>query len=716
MATSLFSPSWYRVQDLRPKLRGHVRLHRHDYRDRVWFILYDLSTGRSQRVSPAAYRMIGLMNGRRTLQTLWDAVNKQLGGRAPTQDEAIRLLGQLHAADAISCDVPPDTAELFRRYEKTERQKIKQRFASPLAIRIPIWDPDRFLDATYPYVRWIFTRTFGLVWLALIIWAIFTAAANWSAITENISDRVFNPANLAVLWLVYPVVKAFHELGHGYMVKKNGGEVHEIGIMFLVFIPVPYVDASAATGFRSKYQRMAVGGMGIMAELFLSAIALFVWLYAQDGVATAIAYNVMLIGGISTLFFNGNPLLRFDGYYVLADWLEIPNLGPRSNNHIGYVVQKYLFRSRDAVPVTSNAGEQFWFVLYGVSSFFYRMFIMFAIIAYVAGRFFFIGVLIAIWSIFMQLVLPLIKNLHFLFTSPKLRNKRPFAIFVTGLGTALLAILLFVVPAPFATVVDGVTWPKNQAQIRAGTSGFIASTPQVIQPQVASDNLLVQVTDPFLEARRELLQTEIANLEFQRSAVILNDRTEAALIAAEIEASELDLARLEEQLAEMRITSPRAGLAILPNQSDLEGRFIQKGNIIGYVVDQTDALTLRVAVDQNDIDLVRNQTQDVDVMIADWEGEQLKARIVREIPGGVTQLASPALGIRGGGHIGVDPTDANGTRTLQRVFEFELEMIGGDPGFLLGKRAWVRFDHGTMPIGFQLYRSLRQLFLRLYNV
>ncbi|MFT4744093.1 MAG: putative peptide zinc metalloprotease protein, partial [Yoonia sp.] len=97
-------------------------------------------------------------------------------------------------------------------------------------------------------------------------------------------------------------------------------------------------------------------------------------------------------------------------------------------------------------------------------------------------------------------------------------------------------------------------------------------------------------------------------------------------------------------------------------------------------------------------------------------GEQLKARIVREIPGGVMQLASPALGISGGGHIGVDPSDPQGTQTLERVFEFELEMDDADTGFLLGKRVWVRFDHGTLPLGFQMYRAFRQLFLRLYNV
>lgn len=716
MANALFSASWYRVQDLRPKLRKHIRLHRHDYRDRVWFILQDLSTGKSQRVTPAAYRLIGLMNGKRSLQALWDIVNQQQGGRAPTQDEAIRLLGQLHAADAISCDVPPDTAEIFRRHEKTENQKIKQRFASPMAIRVPIWDPDRFLTKTLPFVAPLLTRTAALIWLAIVVLATIAAAENLPAITQNISERVFTPANLAVLWLVYPVVKAFHELGHGYMVKKNGGEVHEIGIMFLVFIPVPYVDASAASGFVDKRQRMLVGAMGIMAELLLAALALFVWLNAQSGAVSAVAYNVMLIGGVSTLFFNGNPLLRFDGYYVLADWLESPNLGPRANQHIGYVIQKYLFRLPDAVPVASDAGERAWFVFYAITSFIYRMIIMFAIISYVAGRFFFIGVLIAIWTLAMQVIMPAVKNIQFLFTSPKLRNHRPRAFFLSGAILAAILALLFVLPAPYATVTDAVTWPKNQAQLRVATSGFVDVLPDQIHPQIADGDLLVSVTDPFIAARRDVLQTELDGLIFRRSAVVLNDRTQASLLSAEIEATASDLARLDERLAEMHIRSPRDGLAILMNQGDLAGRYLRQGAVIGYVVDQQDVLTLRVAIDQERIDLVRNQTYGIDVMFDDWRGDQTRARIIRDVPGGVMQLSSPALGLAGGGSIAVDPADQQGTRTLERVFEFELEMAPVDTGFLLGKRVFVRFDHGTLPIGFQIYRALRQLFLRLYNV
>ena len=143
MAESLFSPSWYRVADLKPRLRKHAELHRHDYRGKVWFVLQDHAGGRSHRFAPAAYRFIGLMDGRRTVQELWDALNEQDGDAAPTQDEVIRLLGQLHAADVLICNVTPDSRELLRRYRRTERMKWKQRIWSPLAVRFPLLDPDR---------------------------------------------------------------------------------------------------------------------------------------------------------------------------------------------------------------------------------------------------------------------------------------------------------------------------------------------------------------------------------------------------------------------------------------------------------------------------------------------------------------------------------------------------------------------------------------------
>ncbi|WP_435704333.1 HlyD family efflux transporter periplasmic adaptor subunit [Yoonia sp.] len=693
-----------------------MSINRHDYRGRIWFILQDLASGRSHKLSPAAYRLVGLMNGKRTMGELWDISNVQLGASAPTQDEAIRLMGQLHSADTVICDIPPDSRELFRRQKRSERMLLKQKFWSPLAVRIPIWDPDRFLNATMPVARPFFSRVFVLIWLAVVILAAVLAVTNFGAITNNITDRVLTPQNLFVLWLVYPVVKAFHELGHGYAVKKFGGEVHEIGIMFLVLIPVPYVDASAATGLRDKYQRMLVGGVGIMVEMFLASIALFVWLNAESGVVHTIAYNVMLIGGVSTLLFNGNPLLRFDGYYVLSDWIEIPNLAGRSTKHLGYLIQKYLFGVRDAEAVTSIRAERNWFVGYGIAAFIYRIFIMFAIIASIAGRFFIVGVILAIWALTTQMVVPLGKNIGFLANSPKLRSNRPRAILTTlGLLCAVIW-FLFVLPAPSATVVEGVTWPNEQAQLRAGTNGFITTVAPESTANAMVGDLLISVDDPFLQARHGLMTAELAALDVQRSAYARSDRVQAALIVAEIEAMNSDLARLTQQIDELDIRAPRIGTVVIPNRDDLLGQFITKGDVIGYVIAPQDTRTVRVVVDQDHVDRVRHMTQSVSVMPIEWNTRAYGARIVRTVPGASRQLPTPALGLAGGGRVPVDPSSADGTQTLDRIFEFDILLDDAPEQPLLGRRVAVRFDHGMEPLGFQAYRALRQLFLRIYNV
>src|SRR5262249_14668481 len=155
-----------------------------------------------------------------------------------------------------------------------------------------------------------------------------------------------------------------------------GGEVHELGIMLLILVPVPYVDASSSSAFREKWRRAVVGGAGIMVEAALASAAIIVWISVEPGLVRAVAFNVALIAGVSTLFFNGNPLLRFDGYYMLCDLIEIPNLGTRANKYFFYLIERYVLRLSDAKSPVSARGEEFWFFFYAVASYIYRMFIM----------------------------------------------------------------------------------------------------------------------------------------------------------------------------------------------------------------------------------------------------------------------------------------------------------------------------------------------------
>ncbi len=655
------------------------------------------------------------MDGERTVQQLWEAVSAQLGDGAPTQEEVIRLLGQLHAADALLCDVPPDSMEVFRRHQRHERMQWKRRLWTPLALRFPMFDPDRFLERTLPWVQPLF-GWFGIIlWLVVVGAGAVLAASHWTDLTENITERVLDPYNLVLLWFVYPLVKALHELGHGYAIRRWGGEVHEIGIMLLVLSPVPYVDASAAWGFRDKRKRMVVGAIGIAVELFLGALALFTWLAVEPGLVRTIAFNVMLITGVSTLLFNGNPLLRFDGYYVLADAIEIPNLGSRSNQYLGYLFQRYCFGVTDAESPAHSAGERFWLVLYGITSFIYRIFISFIIITFIAGKFFVIGILLAIWAISTQIVMPIGKGVAFLLNSPGLRRQRGKAISISVVILAVAAGLLFVIPAPSWTRTEGVIWVPEEAQVRAGTEGFIVGLLAAVDSEVRRGQPIIQAEEPFLKTRVAMLDAQYAELSAKYDALMPVDRVQAAMVREQMIAAQANLRRSREREDELIFHSPANGRFILPNASDLPGRFVNKGQLVGYVLEPRE-LTARVVLLQDDIAKVRQETRGVEVMLAGWEARPLPARIRREVPGASHKLPTAALGSAGGGSIAVDPRDKEGVTTLSQIFQLELTFPAEMRYEYLGARVFIRFDHGFEPLGFQIYRAFRRLLLRQFNV
>ena len=573
MTQPLFSPSWYRVASLRPRLRGHARIHRHHYRNELWYVLQDQSAGKYHRFSPAAYHLIGLMDGERTVQQLWEQAGVQLGDDLPTQDEVIRLLGQLHAADVLQCDVPPDLLELFRRHQQHRKTQWKQRLRSPLVIRVPLWDPERFLERWLPLVRPLFSWYGVMLWLAVVVTALVLAGIHWSELTESVADRVLAPQNLLLLWLAYPLVKALHELGHGFATRVWGGEVHEMGIMFLVFMPVPYVDASAASAFRDRRKRMLVGAAGILVELFLASIALFVWLSVEPGVVRAIAYNIMLIGGVSTLLFNGNPLLRFDGYYVLADAIEIPNLGTRANRYFGYLFQRYLFGLKKTVSPVSARGERFWFITYGIAAFLYRILIMAAIILFVAGKFFVIGVLLALWAVVPLLLMPAWKAVSFVLFNPQLNRMRTRSIAISAMLVCVLAGILFLVPVPMRTQAEGVVWLPEQSIVRAGTDGFVTGLQVEPDALVSEGTPLIVTQDPLLTAELRILESRHDELSLEYKLVRNDDRVRARILKEELKALEEDLARHRERIERLVIRSPTTGRFVLPQAADLPTDF-----------------------------------------------------------------------------------------------------------------------------------------------
>ena len=715
MAQTLRSASWYRVAELKPRLRAHVRMHRQRFRGQTWYILQDRQTGRFHRLSPSAHHVACMMDGRRTVDDIWHLAQERHPEEPPTQDDTIRLLAQLHASDLLVGDIPPNMEELTERAARHARQSLMQHLRNPMALRFPLIDPDRFLTATLPLARLVFGPLGLLVWLAVVGTGVTLTVMNWPALTHNLNDRVLTTGNIALILLVYPVVKALHELGHAYATKRWGGEMHEMGVMFLVLVPIPYVDASSSSAFASKWQRAVVGGAGILVEVFLAALAMIVWNYAEPGLVRAVTFNVALIGGVSTLLFNGNPLLRFDGYYVLADLIEIPNLGTRSGQYLLYLVQRHLFRQDDVHSPVSAPGEAFWLFVYAVLSFVYRIGVMLGIALFISSKLFFIGVALALWTVFGGLVLPVLKAIKYVSTSPKLHRRRRRAVVVTGAAIAAVLAILLAVPVPYATLAQGVVMVPEAAAVRVPTDGRVERVLAENGSEVAPGRPLLQLDDPALGGEVAVLEAQRAAYRLRLDSVRMTDRVQANILREQIRQIESKLEHDRKRQADLQLEASHSGRLVLPLAADLPGRFVHQGDLLGYVIGDRDPV-VRVVVPQSDVDLVRQRTLKTDVRFADEMGHVFKAEIAREVPAAQSALPSLALSTRGGGNIALDPTQSDAPRALETQFQFEVHVADAGAARFIGNRVYVRFDHGAEPIAWRLARSLRQVFLKRFNV
>jgi putative peptide zinc metalloprotease protein len=710
MSEQLLNSHWYRIAKVKLSLPGHVRVHQHNYRKTVWFVLRDETTGKHHRFNQAAYRFIRQIDGRRTVNQIWESLNEELGDDAPTQDDIIRLLGTLHFANFLHTNLTADIEQLINRRKKERKQLFKTKYGNPLALRFGLVDPDAFLSKYMPYVAPLFTRLAGIIAFCVIMFAGLQMVRNWELLSNYAIENTLSPYNLFLMWLVYPVIKLVHELGHGFAVKRWGGEVHVLGIMLLVLMPVPYVDASAASSFRSKYKRMLVGAAGIIVELLLAAVALIIWLNIQQGLVSDLLFNVMLIGGVSTLLFNGNPLLKFDGYFVLADAAEIPGLGVRANKYYGYLIQRYIFNVQSLESPIMAGGESLWFIVYAAAAFVYRLFLMVAITVFVANQYFFIGVALATWALFVQAVMPVYKWIKHLFSSPVLMQRRERAIAVTSAFLVCVTTVIFTIPIPLNTTTEGVVWLPEKSHVRAKADGFVDSVVVQSGDVVSKGSPLIITSDPLVKAELKLLKAQYRELEVKHVALTKEDIVEADIALEEMHLVQGKIDFIEKQIAELVMESAENGVFVMSDANEMEGYFVKQGDPVAYVINY-DEVSVRVVVPQDAIGLVRQNVEQVELRFVGQIDQSYQSHITREIPAATYRLPSKALAQQGGGVIQTDPFDADGVQTRDQYFQFEVAMPKELKAEHVGQRVYVKFQHGFEPLASQWYRAFEELFL-----
>ena len=709
------NPHWGLIAPQRLRLRTHVRISRHQSRGQIWYELHDPASGRHYRLSPSTHLVVSQLDGERTVGEILEVTRASLGSEAPDLDEIVRFLSQLYNSDVLQGDAAPSLAELTERQARMRQLAFNQKLRSPLAIRIRLIDPSRFLAATQILGRILFSRLGFAVWFAVVGYAALQAATHWGELTGNIADRVLAADNAVLMLAAFVFAKLVHELGHGYAVVRWGGVVHEMGILFLVFAPIPYVDASTATSFPSKWQRAVVGAAGMYVELFVAALALFLWLSLEPGLLRSAAFNLVFVASISTVFFNANPLLRYDGYFILCDLIESPNLGPRSNQFVIFLLQRYLLGLKAATAPEVAPGEAPWLAIYAVASTAYRLFIIALIALFLAQQYLFLGVALALWIIVSAIILPLIKTTRFLAISPALQQRRGRAV-VTVMGAlAALGVVLFVIPVPLAIRTEGIVWPPPTAEIAAQTGGFVAAVHFKDGDRGCGGCPLVELEDPELPAKVAMLEARREALLARHQAEYIESQVKAQITQKEIQHVEEQLATERARIIKLHVLFPNDGEVVMATPEDMVGRFVRRGSVLAYSARQEE-LIIRAIVRQDDVGLTLRSSARVRVRLSGALDTDLSGRIERAIPGATDRLPNMALSSAGGGTLSLDPQDRKEARSLEKFFEFHIAITGNHDRLRVGQRAHVQLIHGDEPIALQWWRRLRQLFLRQLSV
>ena len=729
---TLFSEHWHLVKLTKPRLREAVDVFPRRLRGRSWIFLHDQATQKFLRLTPEAWMIIKLMDGNTNLETIWEqsCLNQQQlqqkyqfyneNTQVISQNDLVSLLGQLYSNDMLQTQMSADATEIVKRYRKQKFQAFKQSFLNPISIKIPLWYPDKWFSRQTTTALRLYTWTFFVCWLVVIIPAIVLAGSHWEALTANLSDRILSTSNLFILWCTYPLVKAVHEWAHGMAVKAWGGVVREIGLMLIIFMPVPYVDATYSYRFTSKWVRALVAATGVMAELFLGAIALYVWLNVESGLIKAFAFNVIFIAGVSSLLVNGNPLMRYDGYYVLTDIVEIPNLSQRAKNYWIYLSDRYLFGAKDAKPPMGYDRERSWLFIYGFIAPIYRVFIIFTLIWFVAQKYFVLGVIMAIVSAWMSFGLPVYKGIKHIHKGNSLTKKRVQSKRRLYSSLFLIVLLLMVVPFPFHSVQQGIAWLPEENIIRANTNGTLESTYVTPSSTVYKGQNLASLSNQELVQQYESIEQEMAALILKIRQAQSVDVQNFYALQSKYQSLEKQKSFLKQDINSLKILSPDEGIWYTKSVNIITGTYIKKGDIVGYVAPEQTQI-VRVVVEQNVMSLINERLESIEVKSTTDLKRSYDALMTRRTPKAAFELPSAALGINAGGNIVVDPSDASGTQSIERVFDIELsinrdQLLKQEQPLGFNDRVYVRFDLGYMPLGWQWAIKARQLFLNKFNV
>ena len=705
----------------------------------TWWVIKDPVALEYYRLREEEYSILQQLDGNVSLDELKAEFDRRFAPRRITLSQLHWFIGQMHANGLISAGVPGQGHRLLERRKEKSHRKLMGTLSNLMSIRFRGFDPERLLHFLIPLVGWFFSPLFTVLAFSLILSAGALVMVQFDQFQARLPEfqAFFSGQNAVLLMVILMVTKIIHEFGHGLLCKHFGGECHEIGFMLLVFTPALYCNVSDSWMLPSKWQRAAIGAGGIYVELVLASLCTWVWWFSEPGMLHHLCLNVMFISSVSTIMFNANPLLRYDGYYILSDLMEVPNLWEKSRLILHQALGKWCLGLKPrSVPLLPTR-KKFWLCVYAVLSSVYRWFVTFSILWFLNEvfkpyRLQILGQMLALMGLYGLVVMPLWKAFKFFMVPGRAKEVKEwrFAVSLTVFCVVVLVVWYF--PLPNRVMTTLVIEPRNAQRVYVEVPGVLDQLKVKPGDEVRKGAELAQLSDPELvleiakvTTQRDRQAMQVRNLERRQSTP--QSVAKKAPARKVLEEYEEQLKQLERDKTRLLLTAPAAGMVWPP--PPLPDKTPPHGNLprwTGVPIDPRNAGALLEAptlfcligdpreveaaliIDQADIDFV-HEGQDVAILLDELPGETFQGRI-HSISVQNLDVAPESLATKSGGSLRTR-TDRSGVeRPLTATYRARVHLTDPAQRLLPGFRGRAKIHAGHLPLGSHLVRYLSETF------
>ena len=722
------------------RYRGDLVTNRQVYQGQAWYVVKDPIGLSYYRFRPEEYALLQMLDGEASLEDLKDNFEARFPPRRITVDEVSRFVSTLHRSGLVIGDRPGQGPQLNERRRQRVWSEWKNWLRSIMCLRFRGIDPDWILKKINPWFGWLYSPAALMIAAVYILTALMLVLVNFETFRSKLPEfhQFFASGNWFYLAAALGITKVIHEFGHGLSCKYYGGECHEMGFMLLVFTPCLYCDVSDSWMLPSKWKRMMIGAGGMYIELILASTATFLWWNSHEGLFNQMCLNVMFVSSVSTLLFNANPLMRFDGYYILSDMLEIPNLRTKSSTSLSRLAKKWCLGMKLQDDPFLPKRHQGLFALYSIASTIYMWVLMISIFMFVWNamkpyRMEAVGRTLALFGVYGLIVRPISGTYKFLKVPGRRDEVKSVNLTATGIVVAVFVAAICFIPLPQRVWCAAELRPRGEETVYVTVDGRLEDI-------LVEANDRVQKGDELATFSNIDLELQIAELEGQeagyrsRLASLERERFTDSAAGMEIGTVEESLKSVKEQLVKKRryqkelvLKAPRSGL-VLPAETVDErpdpsgklpgwsGSALAKKNIgatfaegtVLCMVGDSDHFEAVMIVDQSEVEFVQGE-QRVDLKLDAFPFDRFRGA-VDEIAETHIEVGSERLSVKAGGSVPTTTDEMGREVPISTSYEVLMQVDDVENVLTPGMRGTARIEVGNRTVGQWLLRLFWQTF------